>query len=59
MISRTDWEEGLKKEKVHQKTYAWLKAYVKTYKVLPKETDFYLHLVEDNLQNDKNFYKEN
>jgi hypothetical protein len=56
MINRQEYERGLLKEKHHTHTYKWLLEYYKKTKQFPKEIDFLLHLVEDNIITDANYY---
>jgi len=57
MINRAEYEKGLIKEQHHIHTYKWLIEYYKKTKQLPKEVEFLLHIVEDNLRSDADYYR--
>lgn len=56
MIDRNTWEEGLKVEKEHKHTYEWLAGYFKKNKRLPEADQMYLHIVQDHLKEDPEYY---
>lgn len=56
MIPRKTWEEGLKVEREHKDTYQWLCEFIKKNKRMPKDTDFFLHIVMDHLKEDMDYY---
>ena len=56
-MDRKVYENGMTIERnSHHITWAWIQDYYKKYKRFPKETEFYLHLVDDNLKNDPKHY---
>ena len=56
-FSREEYNLGFQKEKVHETTYKWLLETFKKNGKVPRYEEFILHLVQDNLCEDKNFYK--
>jgi hypothetical protein len=56
-ISRQTFEDGVAREREkHHITWEWISWYFTKHKKLPKEEEFYLHLVDDNLKIDENHY---
>jgi hypothetical protein len=55
-ITHKTFEEGLKVEREHKATYEWLSQYLKKYKGLPEDTDFFLHIVHDHLKENPDYY---
>jgi hypothetical protein len=57
-IERKQYEDAVAYERNrHHRLYEWLGAYVKKYKKLPKDTDFYLQMVSENFKNDPQHYE--
>ena len=58
-IDRKVYEDGVYKERMkHHTTYEWLVYYLKKSKgKFPKDTEFYLHLADDNLRLDTEYYR--
>ena len=56
-INRSVFEDGMTVEKEHKTTFEWLSKFVGKNKKLPKEAEFYLHIVSDHLKEDPKYYE--
>lgn len=56
-IDRRTFENAVTIERrEHHITYEWLQWYLKKYKRLPKEEEFYLHIANDHLKSNEEYY---
>ena len=56
-VDRKIFETGVATERQkHHVTWEWIEWYLKKYKRLPKEEEFYLHIAHDNLKLDEHYY---
>ena len=55
-MTRSKYEQGLKVEREHKKTYEWLVDYINKYKKAPDSNEFFLHIADDHLREDADYY---
>jgi len=50
------YKVGLEVEKEHRTTYIWLAMFLKKYRRMPSENEFFMHIVQDHLAEDTDYY---
>ncbi|HPC81688.1 MAG TPA: hypothetical protein PL165_07535 [Methanofastidiosum sp.] len=57
MADAKEYQSGFHIEQEHKATYQWLARWVNAHGQMPSEREFYLHIVDDHLREDPNYYE--